>query len=152
MKEVWFICSGQYNGIKCHGFFETEQEAKEYCEWKNKYTSYEWAKVWYTDMEKMSFKEEQECNVIAYNIETKGYKICEDEIEIELVETDATDSCAFIPRNSDGSFSFYFTIVCNDKDKAIKIVQGMIAELKEKYIECQDWNLVMQSIGGDIWS
>ena len=35
MKEIWLICSGCYSDIDWHGFFETEQEAKDYCEWHN---------------------------------------------------------------------------------------------------------------------
>ena len=53
--------------------------------------------------------------------------------------------------DEDETFDLYFTIVCNNKDKAIKIAQDTIAQLKEKYVECEDWCLAMESIGGFVW-
>ena len=151
MKEIWLIYSGCYSDIKWNGFFETEQEAKEYCEWKNKYTSSDWDRVWYSRVKLMSIHKEKECSKIAYKITTDNYNICADEIEAELVSYNATNSYEMSYYDEDGTFEFYFTIVCNNKDKAIKIAYDTIAQLKEKYIECEDWHLVMESIGGFVW-
>ena len=84
MKEIWLICSGCYSDIDWHGFFETEQEAKDYCEWHNKYTSDDWNRVWYSKVNSMSFKNEKEINKIVYKITTDGYVIKENKIEVML--------------------------------------------------------------------
>lgn len=151
MKEIWLICSGCYSDIGWHGFFETEQEAKEYCDWKNKYTSDDWDRVWYSRVKPMSIQNEKESSKIAYKITTDGYKIREDEVEVKLLSDNATNSYEMSYYEEDETFDFYFTIVCDDKNKAIKIAQDTIAQLKEKYDECGDWNLTMSCIGGYVW-
>lgn len=150
MKEIWLICSG-CSDIGWHGFFETEQEAKEYCDWKNKYTSDDWDRIWYSRVKLMSIQNEKESSKIAYKITTNGYKIKEDEVEIELLSDNVTNSYEMSYYEEDETFYFYFTIVCDDKNKAIKIAQDTIAQLKEKYDECGDWCLAMESIGGFVW-
>ena len=151
MKEIWLICSGCYSDINWHGFFETEQEAKEYCEWKNKHTSCDWDRVWCSRVKLMSLHKEKERSKIAYKITTNNYNICVDEIEVELASCDTTNSYEMFYYDEDETFDLHFTIVCNNKDKAIKIAQDTIAQLKEKYVECEDWCLAMESIGGFVW-
>lgn len=162
MKEVWLICSGCYSDINWHGFFETEQEAKDYCEWHNKYTSDDWNRVWYSKVSPMSLKNEKETNKVVYNITTDGYVIREDEVEVMLnynpsnryvvildeVYDDELDDYVYYNGDEADSFSFNLEIVCDDKDKAIKIAQDVIAQIKEKYVECEDWHLAMESVGG----
>ena len=151
MKEVWLICSGCYSDIGWRGFFETEQEAKKYCEWLNKYNSDDWDRVWYSRVKLMSIQKEQESHKIAYKITTSNDHICTTDIEVELVSCDAVNSYEMVYYEEDKSFECYFTIVCDSKDKAIKIAQDTMAQLKEKYIECEDWTLAMSSIGGFVW-
>ena len=161
MKEIWLICSGCYSDINWHGFFETEQEAKDYCEWHNKYTSDDWNRVWYSKVNSMSFKNEKEINKIVYKITTDGYVIKENEIEVmlrfnpsnryEVVLYEEYDFELHDYVYDEDSFRFNLEIVCDDKNKAIKIAQDIIAQIKEKYIECEDWNLAMESVGGFVW-
>lgn len=161
MKEIWLICSGCYSDINWHGFFETEQEAKDYCEWHNKYTSDDWNRVWYSKVNSMSFKNEKEINKIVYKITTDGYVIKENEIEVmlrfnpsnryEVVLDEEYDFELHDYVYDEDSFRFNLEIVCDDKNKAIKIAQDIIAQIKEKYIECEDWNLAMESVGGFVW-
>lgn len=161
MKEIWLICSGCYSDIDWHGFFETEQEAKEYCEWHNKYTSDDWNRVWYSKVNSMSFKNEKEINKIVYKITTDGYVIKENEIEVMLRVNPSNRYEMVLDKVYDfelddyvydeDSFRFILEIVCDNKDKAIKIAQDVLAQIKEKYIECEDWNLAMESVGGFVW-
>lgn len=161
MKEIWLICSGCYSDIDWHGFFETEQEAKEYCEWHNKYTSDDWNRVWYSKVNSMSFKNEKENNKVVYKITTDGYVIEEDEIEVMLRYNPSNIYGVVLDEEydfelddyvyDDDSFRFDLEIVCDNKDKAIKIAQDVLAQIKEKYIECEDWNLAMESVGGFVW-
>lgn len=165
MKEIWLICSGCYSDINWHGFFETEQEAKDYCEWHNKYTSDDWNRVWYSKVNSMSFKNEKEINKIVYKITTDGYVIKENKIEVMLrvnpsnryemvldeVYDDELDDYVYYDGDEDDSFKFNLEIVCDDKNKAIKIARDVIAQIKEKYIECEDWTLAMESVGGFVW-
>lgn len=150
MKEVWLICSGCYSDVRWHGFFETEQEAKDYCEWKNKYISNDWDELWYSRIDSMSITKEKESHKIAYIIGTDNYEIITDTIEEELVSYNATNTYQMWHDEYD-SIRFHFTIVSDSKDKAIKIAQDTIAQLKEKYVECEDWNLAMESVGGFVW-
>ncbi len=161
MKEIWLICSGCYSDIDWHGFFETEQEAKDYCEWHNKYTSDDWNRVWYSKVNSMSFKNEKENNKIVYKITTDGYVIKENEIEVMLRVNPSNIYGVVLDEEydfelddyvyDDDSFRFDLEIVCDNKDKAIKIAQDVLAQIKEKYIECEDWNLAMESVGGFVW-
>ena len=150
MKEIWLICSGCYSDVDWHGFFETEQEAKDYCEWHNEYTSDNWNQVWYSKVNSISFKNEKENNKIVYKITTDEYVIQEDEIEV-MLRVNASNRYGVILDEVGGDFSFNLEIVCDNKNKAIKIAQDVIAQIKEKYTECEDWNLAMDSVGGFVW-
>jgi hypothetical protein len=161
MKEIWLICSGCYSDINWRGFFETEQEAKDYCEWHNKYTSDNWNQVWYSKVNSMSFKNEKENNKTVYKITTDGYVIKENEIEVMLRFNPSNRYEVVLDEEYDfelddyvydeDSFRFNLEIVCDDKNKAIKIARDVIAQIKEKYIECEDWTLAMESVGGYVW-
>ena len=67
---------------------------------------------------------------------------------LDEVYDDELDDYVYYNGDEADSFSFNLEIVCDDKDKAIKIAQDVIAQIKEKYVECEDWHLAMESVGG----
>lgn len=147
MKEIWLVCNGRYSDINWHGFFETEREAKEYCEWmNNKCDSDHWNEFWYTCVKSMLIKKEKKEDKIVYRITTNGYVI--EECDIEVMLQPNAKNRYIVTSDDDNGFKFIFEIVCDDKNKAIKIAQDTIAQIKEKYKECEDWDLAMSSIGG----
>lgn len=46
---------------------------------------------------------------------------------------------------------FIFFVAANDENKARKIVCDTMVQIKEKYNECEDWEITMISIGGIVW-
>ena len=98
---------------------------------------------------------------IVYKITTDGYVIKENEIEVMLRVNPSNIYGVVLDEEydfelddyvyDDDSFRFDLEIVCDNKDKAIKIAQDVLAQIKEKYIECEDWNLAMESVGGFVW-
>ena len=73
------------------------------------------------------------------------------EMVLDEVYDDELDDYVYYDGDEDDSFKFNLEIVCDDKNKAIKIARDVIAQIKEKYIECEDWTLAMESVGGYVW-
>ena len=151
MKEIWLICSGCYSDIHWHGFVETEEEAKTYCEWRNQYLSDDWDRMWYSRVPFMSIQMEPKTKQTVYKIFTEKDQIITEDIEVELVEQGTKHSYEMRYFEEPDWFSCEFAIVCDSKERAIKIAQDTLAQLKEKYVECEDWCLAMESIGGFVW-
>lgn len=153
MKKVYVIFDGCYSDIGWHGFFLTEEEARVYCEWKNKYSRDSWDEYWYSEIDLLSLEEEQKGTTVAYKVVIHDYEISF--VEPLLVNKGTKNE--YMLEIHEGYYShgdflvFEFVIVCDSEDKAKKITHDTLAQLREKYAECEDWDLAMSSIGGTVF-
>ena len=153
MNKVYVIFNGCYSDIGWHGFFLTEEEARAYCDWKNQYARDSWDEYWYSDVDLLSLKKEQKETTRAYKVIAHDYEIG----GVEPLRVGKGTKNEYMLEVHEGYYShgdflvFEFIIVCDSEDKAKKITYDTLAQLREKYAECEDWDLAMSSIGGTVF-
>lgn len=155
-KEIYMVYTECYNDVSWHGYFETKQEAKDYCDWRNKYAHDDWDRYWYSEVKPMNIQEEKEGMKVVYRVKTDKFLI--DTVEAKLRHKDSKDNhcMKYYPKdyyygNEEETYSFVFFIETNSEDKARKIAYDLMAQVKEKYVECEDWELAMDCIGGYVF-
>ena len=150
MDKIWVVGMGTYSDAQDIGYFLTEEDAKAYCELKNKGRC-QWTSYWYHELKPLDLVKIK--SEIYYkhqvSLEFSGELI---DIFIEAEEGEMPqNTCQIYAGEVENEFEAFECDVYLkeiDEERALKIAVDTLAQVKEKYYECQDMNLVMDSVGG----
>ena len=158
VNEIWIVSSGCYSDVMDHGFFLTEQDAKEYCDWVNQYQSGDWNRYYYHRLKHINIAKEKKQKKPMYEIHIeKDFVVDVENIHTELFDYDRENQyCMYYYEegelfSGEEDWNMTFQIQTDNKEKALKITYDLIAQLKEKYAECEDWQMTIESIGGSFF-
>lgn len=161
MKEIYVVYTGCYSDVYEHGYFTTEDEAKEYCDFMNQHHTNSWKEYRYYGLKSINLQEQKNKSVSLYTVSTDGWDIIN--IEGQVINSKDAEHLHHSCRDYSGFASddelvyeanFDLELIfagLDDKDHAFKAAQDLIAMIKEKYYECNDWELTMECFGGEVW-
>ena len=158
MKEIYVVYTGCYSAIEEHGYFTEENKAKEYCEFMNRPCTNTWNEYRYYKLEPINLLERKAKSVSLFMIETQGWSMAK--IEGRMIESEEAQYYKHRCKVRSGNKSefdetqFELKLVftgLEDKNHARKSAQDLIAMIREKYYECNDWKLTMECFGGELW-
>lgn len=160
MKEIYVVYTGCYSDIREHGYFTTKEEAKEYCDFMNQVCTDSWDEYRYYELKPINLQEQKSEIVSLFTVETQGWNIID--IEGQMVKDGDVERlhhcCKNYSESSQDEESFCETdfelhlvfIGLNDINHARKAARDLIAMIREKYYECNDWKLTMECFGGEV--
>lgn len=153
MKEIYVIYTGYYSDVCEHGYFTEEDKAKEYCGYMNQFNPSRWNKYRYYKLEPIDLQETKRKSIPLFSVDTQGWDI--KSISGQMVE-DIDHLQHYCNDYTEYGLSYDFELHLkftglDSVDHARKAAQDLIAMIKEKYQECNDWELTMESFGGYAW-
>lgn len=148
MNKIYAIFSGEYSDWAVHGFFETEEEANNYCLIKNQNDKYYSDNYYVEEIDKI--------DVNVKNIEQRPYYICKFRFNNNIqnysfkIKKDFyyDESKEFI--DTYGNFFSYwieFSINTDSEEKAKKIAYDKYAKLLALYFENNNFELSAETLG-----
>lgn len=160
MKEIYVVYTGCYSDVCEHGYFTEEDKAKEYCEFMNQVCDNSWNKYRYYELKPVDLQKPQGKSVSLFTVSTDGWDIIN--IEGQIVNCEETEHLCHYCTDYSGFASDDKSILENDfdlrlvfigfddKERVFKAAQDLIAIIKKKYYECNDWELTMSCFGGEV--
>lgn len=160
MNTIYVVYTGCYSDTYEYGYTTNEEEAKMYCEYMNQHNPNSWKRYNYYALQKITPLEKQKEQVVSLFRVT--VEVSSDNSEWEIVEIagsmedkeNAMSLRHYLYDNSDYSGDSELTlnfVGLRDENHAKKAAQDLIAEVKEKYCECEDWKLTMSCFGGFVY-
>lgn len=139
-KSVWIVSKGVYSDIENIGYFETKQEAKDYCDLINHGSNVnDWNRLWYSEVKHIDLVKDDYQVYYYVSMYGWGWEVLDCDRNCDKKQWIPTKFCSsYYERVKNGEVipTFYFHIVCNEEEKAKKIARDRIAQIKEKYEEC----------------
>lgn len=146
-KSVWVVSKGAYSDITDIGYFDTEQEAKDYCDLINRGSNIgDWNRLWYSEIKHINMVKDDYQVYYYVSVYGWGWEVLDCERNCEIKQSIPSNFCSrYYERVKNGEVipTFDFHIVCSDEEKAKKIARDRIAQIKEKYEECGDLEMTV---------
>lgn len=140
LKEVWLIYSVDWYGedYESHGYFNTEEEAKRYCKWKNELNGFDPYR--YVNLNDLSKKKEYSYFELWVDHEFQFQRSLKVYDEKSVKET-----CKFY-HDPDGFFRIEFTVNADFEEEAVQKAKHLL----QKIMSFNDVVTGVQSIGGEV--
>lgn len=148
-KSMWLVISGGYEIMCIEGCFKTEEEAREYCELKNKYNYYGWNRLDYEEVKMLSLEEIKKLEKTIFIV--RGRLSKDKDLHITSTEKltifeEFTNQYSY---NSIGKdVLFRFKVIAETKEEAERISYEVFTQVKDKFEECGSWSRAIKTVGG----